>query len=80
MHWLAEHAQKSGKYRFTKFRRLAGRDPKEGAKNYFEVTHSNSKGNFKKKTKDDYQTDKNYENGLYLILGALVGRARPKII
>ena len=32
MHWLAEHAPKSGKYRFTKFRPLTKRDPKEGTK------------------------------------------------
>ena len=32
VHWLAEHAQNSVKYRFTKFGRLTGRDPSEGAK------------------------------------------------
>ena len=32
VHWLAEHAPKSLKYRFTKFGQLAGRSPSEGVK------------------------------------------------
>ena len=32
MHWFVEHAPQSGKCRLTKFRRLTGRDLKEGAK------------------------------------------------
>ena len=32
VYWLEEHASKSGQYRFTKFGRLTGRDPNEGAK------------------------------------------------
>ena len=37
MHWLAEHAPKSGKYRFTKFGQLTGRDPREEAKTISEL-------------------------------------------
>ena len=32
VHWFSEHAPKSSKYRFTRFGRLTGRDPKEGTK------------------------------------------------
>ena len=32
VHWLAEHAPKFDQYRFIKFGRLTGRDPKEVAK------------------------------------------------
>ena len=32
VHWLAEYAPKSVKYRFPKFGRLTGRDPREAAK------------------------------------------------
>ena len=32
VHWLIEHAPISGKYGFTKFGRLTGTGPKEGAK------------------------------------------------
>ena len=32
MHWLAEYAQKSVKYRITKFGRLSGTDPGDGVK------------------------------------------------
>ena len=32
VHWLADHARKTDRYRFSKFARLTGIDPKEGAK------------------------------------------------
>ena len=52
--------------------------PSGRSKNYFVVTLSNSKASFKKKPMRNIK-QKNCENALYLILGALVGRAHPKI-
>ena len=53
--------------------------PKARSKNYFQDTFSKSTVNFNKKTKEHYPTQKISENDLYLILGALVGIARPRI-
>ena len=78
MHWLAEHAPKSGKYRFTKFGQLTGRDPKEEAKTISKLLFSTRRPVLRK-NKEHYGKKKKSENVLYLILGALVGRARPKI-
>ena len=71
MHCLAEHRPKSGKFRLTKFVRLTGRGFKE--QNLF----CKKKASFlKKKTKEQSKKSKNV---LYLILRALVARARPNI-
>ena len=78
MHWLAEHAPKSDKHRFTKFGQLTGRDPKEEAKTISELLFLTRRPVLRK-NKELYGKKKKSENVLYLILGALVGRARPKI-
>ena len=72
-HWLAEQSPKSVKDECTKSQQLTARDLMEG------VTLSNVKASFKKINKEHYQTENNHENSLNLILGAVVGRARPKI-
>ena len=82
VHWLTEHAPKSAKYQFTKFGRLTVRGPKARAKPFegeiLRLLFLTRRRVFRK-TKEDYQTKKNDENVLYSILGAIVGRARPKI-
>lgn len=47
------------------------------------IFHSYSfwlEGQFQEKSKEDCQTEKNCANTFYLILGALVGRTRPKSV
>ena len=78
VHWLAEHSAKSGEYRFTRFDRLTGRDPNEGTKIIQKLLFL-TQGPVLRKNKKHYDEKKKSENVLYLILGALVGRARPKI-
>ena len=145
VHWLAEHAPKSVKYRFTKLAWLTPRDTKKGAKiifrlpfltwrwvlrknqrrllkreklreclifdsrytgwqsmpqNLFNINLPNLVGWFQEtlrsksffgcssfwfenkfsgKNKKHYEKTKKGENVLYLILSAVVGRARPNI-
>ena len=78
MHWLADHAPKSGKYVFTKFGWLTGRDPSEGVKVILNL-HFLIRRRVLRKNQGGLLNGENCADVIYLILGALVGRARPKI-
>ena len=75
---MTEHAPKSAKYQIIKFGRLTARNLSEVAKIILKL-HFLTRMQVLRKTKEDYQTRKNCKNVLYLILSALVGKARPKI-
>ena len=68
----------SGQYRFTKFNPVARRDHKEGAKIIYRL-HLLTQRPVLRKNKEHYEKKKKSKHVLYLILGALVGRGRPKI-
>ena len=67
----------SAKYQFTKFGRLTGRDFNDGAKIILRLLFLTRRSILEKKAREDCQTEKNCANVFYLILGVLVGRARP---
>ena len=90
MLWLVEYAPKSPKYQIINFDRVTAINLSEVAKIILNLNFlSKERGNiilkllfvtqkqvFRKKTK---RMKKKSKNVLYLILGALVSRARPKI-
>ena len=79
MHWLVGHAPESVKYKFTKFGRLSVTDHREGAKITLKSFFLSSRRVLIKNKRALSRAQKIGENGLYLILGAVTGRARPKI-
>ena len=78
VYWLAEYAHKSVKYRSTKFGGLTGRDPNERAKAISQLIFL-TRRRVLEKPEEHYPTANTGENGLYLILGALVDQqSRPQ--
>ena len=78
VHSLAGHAPKSPKYKIIKFGRLTARNLSEVAKIILKWRFL-TQMRVLIKNKEDYQPNKNCEKVLYLILGALIVRTRPKI-
>ena len=73
VHWLLEHRTLIWLYLI--WYRLTVRDPRERAKFILKLFFSGRLTT----VKEDYQTKENCKNVLYLILGALIGKTRPKI-
>ena len=79
VHSLAQHAPKSPKYPIIKFGQLAARKPTKAAQIIWKLHFLTQMWVLRKKQGEDYQTKKSCKNVLYLILGTLVRRPRPKI-
>ena len=73
VHWLPEHPTLIWLYLI--WYRLTVRDSRERAKIILKLFFSGRLTT----VKEDYQTKENCKNVLYLILGALIGKTRPKI-
>ena len=73
VHWLPEHTTLIWIYLI--WYRLTVRDSRERAKIILKLFFSGRLTT----VKEDYQTKENWKNVLYLILGALIGKTRPKI-
>ena len=77
VHWFAEHAPKCVQYQFTKLGWLTTSDPKEGAKIIWKFVFL-SRQQVTRKNKQHYEKWEKSQKVLYVILGALVRRARPQ--
>ena len=73
VHWLPEHATLIWIYLICY--RLTVRDSREREKIILKLFFSGRLTT----VKEDYQSKENWKNVLYLILGALIGKTRPKI-